>query len=293
MGWKYLNGNYKVNILNDGTKIRETFVEETDFVPDKPETVDLCITEKCTNGCKFCYMDSKANGKHSCLNDLMRLFRGVMYPLEVAIGGGNPLEHPHLPAFLLLLQEQGCIANITINQRDLMKKGAVKYIKEEIAHKYLHGIGVSYHQKEGLEKLYGIKNLVFHLILGVHVLKDVEEILTVFPNAKFLYLGYKELGRAKIKDKEVLENIAYVKNNMDFLFKFCKTLSFDNLALEQLDFKNNYPELYEEFYMGDEGAYSFYVDAVNMKFAQSSLIEKDKYKNIGKRDNIIKIFKKL
>lgn len=39
---KYNNGNYTVEIYNDGTKIRET--KEEDFIASFPENIDLKIT---------------------------------------------------------------------------------------------------------------------------------------------------------------------------------------------------------------------------------------------------------
>lgn len=51
---KYTNGNYNVTLsLKDGTKIRET--EEDEFIPSRPESIDIKITNKCDIGCLFCH----------------------------------------------------------------------------------------------------------------------------------------------------------------------------------------------------------------------------------------------
>ena len=51
-----------------------------------------------------------------------------------------------------------------------------------------------------------------------------------------------------------------------------KCISFDNLAIKQLEPNRLMSdEDYEEFYMGDDGSFTMYVDAVNRQFAQSSV----------------------
>jgi len=56
----------------------------------------------------------------------------------------------------------------------------------------------------------------------------------------------------------------------NILNKF-EVISFDNLAIEQLNVhrlmsKNQW----DQFYMGDDGQYTFYVDLVDQKFARNS-----------------------
>ena len=51
-------------------------------------------------------------------------------------------------------------------------------------------------------------------------------------------------------------------------------VSFDNLAIRQLHVKKNLPEeQWEEFYMGDDGNYTFYIDMVEGTFSKNSLAE--------------------
>ena len=48
-------------------------------------------------------------------------------------------------------------------------------------------------------------------------------------------------------------------------------VSFDNLAIKQLDVKRLLTkEEWNEFYMGDDGGFTMYVDMVNREFAKSS-----------------------
>jgi len=49
------------------------------------------------------------------------------------------------------------------------------------------------------------------------------------------------------------------------------TLSFDNLAIEQLNVKRLFTvEGWERFYMGDDFCFTMYIDAVKQEFAPTS-----------------------
>ena len=95
---------------------------------------------------------------------------------------------------------------------------------------------------------------------------------------KVLVLGYKERGRGI--DYET-DNLSNIKDNKDWLYEHledltrrCKVLSFDNLALDQLDVRRLLTdEEWEEFYMGDDGGYTFYMDLVAGTFSKNSLCE--------------------
>ena len=84
-------------------------------------------------------------------------------------------------------------------------------------------------------------------------------------------------------DEYVTNNIEWLKNNFINLQKSgkFKLVSFDNLAIEQLDLEQqikDHPELglnWKNLYMGDDGDYSFYIDAVSHTFAKNSTLSKD------------------
>ena len=51
-----------------------------------------------------------------------------------------------------------------------------------------------------------------------------------------------------------------------------KCISFDNLAIKQLEPKRLMSEEdYSQFFMGIDGEYTMYIDAVNRQFAKSSV----------------------
>lgn len=266
----YKNGNYETKIYSDGTRIRET--EDNKFIPSFAENIDIKITNKCHIGCSFCHEGSTSEGKHGDI--LNPVFINSFKPWqEIAIGGGGVFEHPDLIKFLKILKEQKVIANITVHQIDYIKH--FETIKSLISDKLVYGVGVSVMLPsiELIEKLKEIPSVVCHVINGIFDNKTYE--LLKNNNLKLLILGYKELRRGN----EYLESASdIVKENQEWLFKNLETLlkefrliSFDNLALEQLNVKRLLTkEEWEVFYQGDDGSSTFYIDAIEQKFAQSS-----------------------
>ena len=123
----YDNGNTKVTLLSDGTKIRE--------IPDNEpvslnhmESMDVKITNNCLPTsdnpiCAFCHEKSGPNGKHADLNKLYNVLSSIPSGVEIAIGGGNPLSHPDLVDFLRKVKAKGLVVNLTVNQKHLKDDG--------------------------------------------------------------------------------------------------------------------------------------------------------------------------
>lgn len=87
---QYVNGNVNVTLYDDGTKVREwEGVQKVEF----PESIDVKITDYCLMGCKFCYEMSTRKGKHGDLETLKTKLSSLPSGIELAIGGGNPLDH--------------------------------------------------------------------------------------------------------------------------------------------------------------------------------------------------------
>jgi hypothetical protein len=264
----YQNGNYKVVIFNDGTKIR--FNKEDSLIPEFAESMDMKISNYCPFGCKMCHEQSSEDGEYGkILNHpfVKTLHRGT----ELALGGGAVTFHPDLIPFLKELKEQGIIPSITINQQEWEETKINYLLSEEL----IYGLGVSFvsFDDEVWDKILSIPNAVVHLIAGYHS----KEVFEYFANkgAKILILGYKNWGRGKAYFTEHEENITTkineVKEMLPMLFTKCKVVSFDNLAIEQLDVRNVVgEEKWKEFYMGNDGQYTMYVDMVKQECAKSS-----------------------
>nr|DAE28613.1 MAG TPA: hypothetical protein [virus sp. ctmTa7] len=288
---RYKNGNFTTTILSNGTKIRET--DEDEFIPTFAENMDIKITNFCDIGCPFCHEGSTTYGKFGdILNekfiDTLHLYQ------EVALGGGDATSHPDLIPFLQKLKDRKVIVNMTVNQIHFEKKQEL--IRKLVNEKLIYGLGVSLvNPTENFIKL--IKqypNAVIHVINGVLKLSDVEALEN--NNLKMLILGYKHLRRGGDFYTEDHDNIVtkqnwLYENLVNIIDKF-KVVSFDNLAIDQLNVKRLMTdEEWNEFYMGDDGTMTYYIDMVERKFAKSSTAAFDKRYNL--LDSVDDMFQKI
>lgn len=274
---EYSNGNYSVKLLSDGTKIRETFDENAkEFISEFPESMDVKITNQCDMGCPFCHENSTALGKHG---DIIRdEFISSIHPFtEVAIGGGNPLEHPDLIEFLHRLKRRNVIANMTVNQNHLIKdEDRDRLVRRLVGEELIHGVGISL-TNAGDPKLHEFlkdtPNAVLHVIAGIVSKTDFMKLS--YRNIKLLILGYKHVRRGESYfnqyPKDIQSKIEYLKRNLRMMYSMFDVVSFDNLAIKQLDVKNSLQKSdWDKFYMGDDGQHTMYIDLVENVYAPSS-----------------------
>lgn len=290
--WKvYKNGNYIVKFnFADGTKIRET--EEDDFIPAFSENCDVKITDKCDGGCLHCYEGCTPNGKHGDI--LNYKFLDTLHPYTELAINGNDLTHPDLLPFLEKLREKKVIANMTVNQVHFeIHQEFIRFLVDE---KLIYGLGVSLRNPTdrfiSLVKQY--PNAVIHMINGILTEEDYKKLAD--NNLKILILGYKLLRRGndyyeKEKDK-IKYNQIWLTDKLSEVINHFKVVSFDNLAIEQLDVKRLMSdEEWEEFFMGRDGFYTFYLDLVEGTFGKNSLSPLDERYPI--MDNIDDMFEKI
>lgn len=271
----YVNGNYnvKINTLT-GTKIRET--EADDFIPEFAENMDVLISQCCDNGCAWCYAGCTPNGKHGEL--LNWKFLDTLHPhTEIALNLNNPIP-PQFEDLLQKLKQKQVIANVTIAQNHFMANH--KYIKSLYEQGLVHGIGVSLAKPtaEFLEILADFPTAVLHVINGIAGREQFESLRDskYAYKLKILILGYKEIGRGNDWIKKDVEKIcgkkAWLYKHLEDLCKCFQVVSFDNLALEQLNVKRLLTdEEWDSFFMGEDGGYTFFIDMVNGTFAKNSL----------------------
>ena len=268
----YKNGNYIVCIMNDGTKIRKTDYDE--FIPSFAENCDVKITSKCSIGCPFCYEGCTMDGKHA---DLFKypFINSLHQYTEMALNG-NDMDHPDLEKFLAFLKEKKVFANITVQQNQFLNN--IDKLREYSDNKLVYGIGVSYshYDEDFISKVKEFPNAVLHTINGILTTEDLNRLKG--NGLKMLVLGYKSLQRGKTYQEthsfstRYHQKCLYDRLPMIIDENWFKLISFDNLAIEQLDVKRLLSnDKWEEFYMGDDGRYTFYIDMVAGKFAKNSL----------------------
>lgn len=307
----YENGNHIVRIFDDGTKIKETghFEEvclpgkkggymkwvpsdEDHFTYDFPENADIKITDYCDAGCAYCHENSTIKGVHGDLRRIEKTLDSLHAGTEMAVGGGNALAHPDLIWFLEKLKSKGVLANITINQKHL--KPYKDLICKLVAENLVHGIGISLVDSSNKDDFDFIdtlgNNVVIHTIAGVLDEKDFE----VLKGRKILILGYKNLRRGSSFLEKDFVNINHRMDMLrdiwlPMLRKECKVVSFDCLAIEQLDPKktlNISQEAWDTLFQGADTdvkdkdgnitCATMYIDVPNMTVARMSTAALDK-----------------
>lgn len=285
---QYINGNTNVTIYSDCTKVRE-YDDINNVIISHPESIDIKITNYCDMGCSYCHEQSTKEGKESDIFKLLDVLSVLPSGVELAIGGGNPLSHYELYHFLTVCKERGHIINLTINQGHL--KTFYPLIKDLIDNQLVKGIGISiinnnYKWIKEIKKL--SNNIVYHVINGINDVTIIQDLMDLevdiqnchssrvdYNNCKILILGYKQFGFG----------VNYFANNDNLITKRMKdwyiflskyfnkqcTLSFDNLAIEQLNLKRFFTnEGWSKFYMGDDFVHTMYIDAVKQEFSPTS-----------------------
>lgn len=290
---KYKNGTYHVSIYDDGTKIRTALNDE--FIPEFSESCDITVTEHCDGGCSWCYAGCSLKGQHCDFNKYERLLDSLHPYTEIAING-NDLSHPQLMDFLEKMKQKKIIVSMTVNQ--LHFDINVDLLHELCDKKLIYGLGVSL--RDASERFVGsvkeFPNAVIHVINGLFT-PDEYEILKD-NNLKMLILGYKQVGRGidwYEKDQEnIVNNQQWLKDNLPEVIKTFNVISFDNLSLKQLEVRNLMTDNeWEQFYMGDDAKFSYFINLVQGYFAPSSL--SDEHYPIGNMniDEMFNVVRKI
>lgn len=267
---QYKNGNADVTLYSDGTRICET--EDDDFVFNFPMNMDIKISNYCTKACEFCHEKSNPSGKHAPMENF-DFIDSWQAGCEAALGGGMVTSHPQLVQILNRFKEKGIICNATVHQDELIDN--FNQIQKYQLLGLIHGIGVSLHKpsEELAECINKLDHVVLHVINGIFTKEHLEWVEKYIQNPKVLILGMKNFGRgvSYLQTHDVSNQQKWLYNELPRLIRKVTVVSFDNLALEQLDVRRLLTdEEWNLFYQGGEGTSNMYIDAVEGKFAQNS-----------------------
>lgn len=259
------NGNVTVRLYRDGTREREW---EGEACPEFPDSLDLKITDYCDLAaiCGYCHEASTKAGQHASTERIAAMMDTVPSGVEIAIGGGNPLAHPELPAILEHMQRRGLIPNLTVNQLHCRSP----ILRDILERELIYGLGISWRdaRRSVPEHVRLFPGLVLHLIAGVD---DPDEVPRDWE--RVLVLGYKSFRKgADWHGTHVEASLRKWFHQLPVLVQDFPYIAFDNLAIEQLKVERLFCDRsdYERMYQGDEGTHSFYIDAVTETFALSS-----------------------
>lgn len=178
-----------------------------------PELLDISITNWCDKGCRFCYRNSSVNGKMMSIIDYEKIIQQAcnVGVLQIAIGGGNPNQHPDFIEIIRLTREKyGIVPSFTTNGRGLTKEVI------NAAKQYCGAVAVSaYYPFDELRNAVGVltnndikTNIHFLLssesvVEGIELLSNIPDYLSKI-NA-IIFLSYKPVGNEST-EKLILNN---------------------------------------------------------------------------------------
>nr|WP_321482061.1 radical SAM protein [uncultured Cohaesibacter sp.] len=253
--------------------------------PHGPELMDISITNWCDKGCVFCYKSSTKHGKHMALSDYKRVIdqAAEMGVFQVALGGGNPNQHPDFVEILEYTDSKEIVPNYTTNGRGISRETL------EATRKHCGAVAVSAYEPfeetaKTIELLtgYGVKVNVHFILdsesidLAISWLREPPAFLQEI-NA-IIFLNYKPSGR-KTFEKKLLRN----SNRLEEFFKLATSsqrqlkVGFDACCVSGVFARTNAnPSMVDAC---DAGRFSMYVSedlSVHPCSFQSGLTEGDK-----------------
>lgn len=187
-----------------------TINKNPEFAP-WPELADISISNHCTKGCEFCYKDSTNNNIFMSVEDYEYVLSSLQSKtfgnvFQVALGGGEPLEHPDFTEIINITYEKGIVANFTTNGIYL-NEDIVKSIKNKVG---AVAVSVNNVKDINIEKIkmltdFGIKTNI-HFVLDNKSIDQAIEILKGKYNNLLnkvngvIFLTYKPSGRATVRN---------------------------------------------------------------------------------------------
>lgn len=185
-----------------GNRRRLNFNGDTQEKGVWPELVDLKITDACQFGCKFCYQGSTPKGRVASIEEILTAIDmcAEMGVLELAIGGGEPTNHPEFELILSYAREKGMVPNFTTrnlsylleNETWRTSTGAAAYSVDTKA-----GLMAFVKAIEATKDEWRYRNsTVVQIVVGVQSEQELSAMLE-YASAKYLrvtLLGYKTTG---------------------------------------------------------------------------------------------------
>jgi MoaA/NifB/PqqE/SkfB family radical SAM enzyme len=175
------------------------------------ELADISISNHCTKGCDYCYRNSQNNNSFMSLDEYEYILNELQHPkwgnvFQVAIGGGEPLEHPQLKDIIETTLSHNIIPNLTTNGVHLSSEYA-RFLKNKIG---AIAISVSDMRELDMDKISilraeSIRTNVHYVLSSRNVSQAVEVLMEKFNSTlsgfnSIIFLTHKPHGRASTSD---------------------------------------------------------------------------------------------
>lgn len=187
-----------------------TLQEDPSWAPI-PELADISISNHCSKGCAYCYRESTRNNEFMSIEEYCLVLDGMQHPkygnvFQVALGGGEPLEHPNFIQIIESTLEREIVPNFTTNGM-FLTENVCKAIRGKVGAVALSITHVSELKLEKVKLLtrYGIRTNI-HYILSTQNIKEAIDIVYGKYDAWFagvnaiIFLTYKPAGRGTIEN---------------------------------------------------------------------------------------------
>ncbi len=208
-------------------------LSDNPHVAPLPELVDISISNHCSKGCTYCYRNSTTNNEFISLEDYEYILKSLNDEkwgnvFQVALGGGEPLEHPNFIEILKITRKYNVIPNFTTNGINITPELASE-IKS-----FIGAAAISYSDVELIPSSNanifireGIKTNI-HFILDIQSIKqairilkgEYNEVLNGFNS--IIFLTFKPFGRGT-------EDLCLKLN--DDLKEFCLLVDNNNCSI--------------------------------------------------------------
>ena len=295
---KYQDQNYTV-IFNKKTgyfvRAEDKGYPEPLWSIHGPELLDISVTNWCDQGCSFCYRNSTPKGSHMQLDDYELIMKQAaqMDVFQVALGGGNPNQHPRFIEILETTVKYGIVPCYTTNGRGLTPEIL------EATRDLCGSVAISAYEpysefRSHLEKLlhYGIK-------ANVHFVTDSKSIDTAISWLKnkpdfleginsLIFLNYKPIGRKPnmqllLKDKDKLSEFYTLVNSCKNVLK----IGFDSCSISGVV---KYLDVNSNFFEGcDAGRFSAFIDE-NLRMMPCSFMTNTDWYGDLRKDSMLTIW---
>lgn len=286
---KDLQGFWTLFNRKNGAKIRLSFPTNNSYLdihPEyatTPELIDIKITDYCTKGCPYCYQDSNKDGKHAEIkDDILEICYALseMQVFEVAIGGGEPIEHPDFIKFIKYLRLYGIIPNFSTRSLSWMKDP----IKRDAILNNIGTFAYSVDNTYDVNQFASYINIFcndlerrpsIHCVMGMSS-HNFENILDAafYHNLDVVLLDYKEVGRGfkhtSLNYSDWIDKIIERRRSHK-----CPNILIDTPLAKKFKKELNNSGVKDLFIQTEEGKFSMYWDLVNSKIGPSSFSSND------------------
>lgn len=273
---EYQNGDFIVEIYDDGTKQRKTHVPIATAKAAFPDSIDIKITNFCDKAC----IDYAENSV--CAGNIANIIHNNLITdikpyTEVSIIDCNPLAHPALVKFIEDLSAKHIDVNLTINQKLLVDDiNNVGIVYELVAKRLIRCLTIPLTDSTDtslcpLRKVFS--NIIVEVVNGIVTSTELDNLsnhdlsLMIVGFNKKVRTGCIRYNDHGIDNATIEANVKMLKDRLLSMPENAfKTIGFDIIAAEQLNVKDLLNVT--DYYIHDDGKHSMYIDFVAGEYSK-------------------------